>query len=90
MVAHDAEFKKDLTKLSDKELSEFRKTHVSNLFNGYKGSIDNVEREALIREADIEIEMRFKKKAETRSNIALLVSVIALILSLFSLLLKYL
>lgn len=84
MVAHDEEFKIDLTKLTDKELQERRSKFVSGLYNGDKGSRDNVEKETLIQEIDVEREMRFKKDAETRSNWALFISIISLLLSIFS------
>lgn len=86
MVVHDEEFAVDLTKLSDKELQDRRLSFVKNLFNGEKGSRDNVEKEALIQEIDVEKEMRFKKKAEERSNIALIVSILALFISIISIL----
>ena len=60
MVVHDNLFKKDFTKMNDRELAELRKKQVSHLFDGYKGSVDNVERERLIEEIDIERELRFK------------------------------
>ena len=81
MVVHDGEFKVDLTELNDKELKQRRHNFVSGLFNGYKGRLDNVEKEALIKEIDIEIEMRFKKRAELRSNIALIISIVSLSIS---------
>lgn len=84
MVAHDEEFKIDLTKLTDKELQARRFKFVSGLYNGEKGSRDNVEKESLIQEIDIEREMRFKKNAENRSNWALLISVISLIISIYT------
>jgi hypothetical protein len=82
MVAYDHEFKIDLTKLSDKRLQERRLNLVSGLFNGYDGSIDNIEKRALIQEIDIERERRYKRAAETRSNLALLISVTALGISI--------
>jgi len=82
MVAHDEEFKVDLTKFSDKELQERRSKFVSGLYNGQKGSQDNVEKESLIQEIDIERELRFKKKAQTRSNFALLISTVSLLISI--------
>lgn len=88
MVAHDDEFQKDLTKLSDKELQERRLRFVSGLYNGEKGSRDNVEKESLIQEIDIEREMRFKKSAQTRSWWALLISVISLLISIAPFFLK--
>jgi len=81
MVVHDEEFKIDLTELSDKKLKKRRHSFVSQLFAGQKGSPDNVEKEALIKEIDIEIEMRFKKGTEKRSNIALIVSIVSLVIS---------
>jgi hypothetical protein len=89
MVVHDKEFNVDLTLLSDEELKKKRLFLVKRLFNGDKGSRDNVEKEALIKEIDIEREMRFKKKAEERSNLALIISVCALFLSIISLIIKY-
>ncbi len=89
MVAHDEEFKIDLTKLSDKELQQRRLKLVSGLYAGYKGSIDNVEKESLIKEIDIEKEIRFKKSAENRSNWALLISVISIFISIVALVIKY-
>lgn len=83
MVSHDSEFKKDLTKLSDKELQKRRLKFVSGLYDGDKSSRDNVEKESLIQEIDTEREMRFKKNAENRSNLALLISVISLLISLY-------
>lgn len=88
MVAHDDEFKIDLTELSDKELQKRRLKFVSGLYNGDKGSRDNVEKESLIQEIDVERETRFKRNAETRSNLALLISLISLILSLAALFIK--
>lgn len=90
MVAHDEEFKIDLTKLSDQELQERRLKFVSGLYNGYKGSIDNEEKESLIKEIDAEREFRFKKNTENRSNWALLISVVSLLISVFTFLMKML
>lgn len=84
MVVHDELFKKDLTKMRYKDLLRFRKEQVSNLFNGLGGSIDNLERTALIKEVDIEREMRFKKRTEIISIIALVISIIAVSISIIS------
>lgn len=89
MVAHDEEFQVDLTKLSDKELQQRRLKFVRGLYNGYKGSIDNEEKESLIKEIDIEREFRFKKNTENRSNWALLISVISLLISIAAIAIKY-
>lgn len=88
MVAHDEEFKIDLTTLSDDELKERRLKFVGGLYDGYKGSVDNEEKESLIKEIDVEREFRFKKHTETRSNWALLLSVISLLISIFTLIMK--
>lgn len=82
MVAHEKEFKVDLTKLSDLELQKRRQRFTCGLYDGYKGSPDNFEKESLIKEIDIERELRFKRKAENRSNLALLISVISLLISI--------
>lgn len=87
MVVHDNLFKKDFSIMSDRELLRFRKEQVENLFNGDKGSRDNVERETLIGIVDKEMEMRFKQKAERRSNFALLIAFISLFIAVISLLL---
>ncbi len=89
MVTHDKEFKTDLTKLSDEELQKRRLRFVGGLFDGEKGSRDNVEKESLIQEIDIEREMRLKKNTERRSNIALLISVVSLFISIIALIIKY-
>lgn len=81
MVAIEDEFKIDLTKLSDKELQIRRLNFVSGLFDGEKGSRDNVKKEALIREIDIERELRFKSDAVKKSNWAILISIISLLIS---------
>jgi len=88
MVAHDSEFKVDLTELSDKELQTRRHRFVSGLFNGYAGSIDNVEKTALIQEIDVERERRYKKAAQNRSNLALIISVTSLAISVIVVILK--
>ena len=88
MVAHDEEFIIDLTKLSDKELQARRLKFVSGLYSGDKGSRDNVEKESLIQEIDTEREMRFKKNAESRSNLALLISIVSILISIFSMFVK--
>lgn len=82
MVVFDQLFKTDFENLSDRELLDFRKEQIENLYNGQKDSPANVERESLIEIADKEIEFRFKKKTEVRSNWALLISVISLFISL--------
>ncbi|MFH1601930.1 MAG: hypothetical protein ABIB61_03175 [Candidatus Shapirobacteria bacterium] len=86
MVAHDEEFKADLTKLSDRELQEQRLKFVSGLYNGEKGSRDNVEKEFLIQEIDIEREVRLKRKAEIRSTWAIIISLISIFISIIALL----
>ncbi|MFZ2152743.1 MAG: hypothetical protein WAV41_01665 [Microgenomates group bacterium] len=88
MVVHDDKFKTDLTKLSDTELQQRRLGFVGGLYNGEKGSRDNVEKESLIQEIDIEREMRFKKNAEARSNWALLISIVSLLMSIGALFIK--
>lgn len=90
MVAHDKEFKVDLTKLSDKELQERRLKFVSGLYNGDKGSRDNVEKESLIQEIDVERDVRFKMETESRSNWALLISAISILISIITIFMKYL
>jgi len=90
MVVHDEEFKVDLTKLPDKGLQERRLKFVGGLYNGEKGSRDNVEKESLVQEIDVERDIRFKRKAETRSNWALLISVISIFISIIALLINYL
>lgn len=84
MVAHDKEFEIDLTGLTDEELKQRRLKFVSGLYNGYKGSVDNEEKESLIREIDVEREFRFKKHTENRSNWALLISIVSLVISAFA------
>jgi hypothetical protein len=84
MVVFDDLFKTDFEKMNDRDLLNFRKTQIENLFNGDKGSRAHAEREALIQIAEKEIEFRFKKKAEERSNIALLISTVSLLLSMFT------
>lgn len=89
MVVHDQEFAKDLTKLSDRELHDRRLHFVSSLFNGYDGSNDNVEKRELIREIDVERERRFKKNTEKNSWLALIISTIAILVSIGTFLLNY-
>lgn len=88
MVVHDNEFKVDLTILSDRELQKRRLKFVAGLYSGEKGSRDNVEKESLIQEIDTERELRFKKQAEIRSNWALLISVVSLLITLAALIIK--
>jgi hypothetical protein len=90
MVIHDSKFQEDLTKFSDTELQKRRLGLVSGLFNGDKGSRDNVEKEALIQEIDVEREMRFKKAAQTRSHWALLLSAISICISVITILISIL
>jgi hypothetical protein len=82
MVAHDEEFKTDLTKLSDEKLWARRQKFVSGLYNGFEGSQDNVEKKALIAEVDREFDRRYRKGDNKRSNIAIVISIIALLISL--------
>lgn len=89
MVVHDEKFKKDFGKMSDRQLLDFRKEQIQNLFNGEKGSRDNIEREALIQITEKEMEMRFKQKAEKRSNIALLIAIVSLFVTIISILINY-
>lgn len=89
MVAHDEEFKVDLTKYSDRQLQERRLKFVGGLYNGEKGSRDNVEKESLINEIDVEREIRFKRNAEIRSNWALLISSISILISIIAVLIKH-
>lgn len=84
MVSYDNLFSEDFEKKSDRELLDFRKDQIRNLFNGQAGSQSNLERQALLDICDREIEMRFKKKAEERSNWALLISVTSLIIGIFA------
>lgn len=84
MVVFDSLFKTDFEKMTDRELLDFRKIQIEGLFHGEKGSSNNVEREALMQIAEKEIEFRFKKKAEERSNVAIVVSVISLLISIFT------
>jgi hypothetical protein len=88
MVVHDSEFQVDLRKLSDNQLQDRRLKFVRGLYNGEKGSRDNVEKVSLIQEVDIERELRFKRKAEQRSNLALFISTISLGISIIALLLS--
>ena len=90
MVVHDEKFNEDLTKFNDKELKQRRLELVSGLFNGDKGSRDNVEKEALIQEIDTERERRYKKAAQTHSNWALLISVVSVIASIIAVLISVL
>ena len=87
MVVYDNEFKVDLSKLTDKQLQKRRLKFVSGLYNGDKGSRDNIEKESLIQEIDVERELRFKKNTEKRSNIALLISIICSIIMFLGMLL---
>ena len=89
MVAHDEEFKINLARLSDEELQQRRLKFVGGLYAGYKGSIDNVEKESLIKEIDIERETRFKRNADNRSKWALLISVISLVISITAIVIKF-
>lgn len=82
MVARDAEFKVDLTKLSDDKLWERRKKFVGGLYDGEEGSRDNVEKKALIAEIDREFDRRHRKGDNKRANIALGLSILALLISL--------
>ncbi len=81
MVVYDNLFKKDFGGMPDQKLLEFRREQVENLFNGDAGSRSHVEREALINICDREIDVRFKRKAEIRSNTAIVISIIALAFS---------
>lgn len=82
MVVYDDLFKKDFTKVTDKELLEFRQERIDNLFNGQAGSQANMESKALVDVIDKEFERRFKKRAEIISVIALIISVISLLISI--------
>lgn len=82
MVVHDESFKKDLTKISDKDLLNWRQKWVERLFAGYATSQDNEEKKALIELSDKEFERRFKKRAEKISIIALVISVISIMIAI--------
>ncbi len=82
MVVHDESFKTDLTKMSDQDLLNWRQEWVGRLFAGYATSQDNEEKKALIELADKEFEKRFKKRAETVSIVALVVSVVSIMIAI--------
>jgi hypothetical protein len=86
MVSEDEKFKKfseNYTKWTDKELLEFRREQVRYLFAGEAGSQDNEERKALIELVDKEFERRYKLRTERISVIALIISIISLLISIF-------
>lgn len=86
MVTLDEKFKelsKNLHSWSDKKLLEFRKEQVANLFAGYAGSEDNEERKSLIELVDKELDRRYKIRTEKISWIALIVSIVSLLISIF-------
>ena len=53
------------------------------LFAGQAGSQDNEERKAIIDLIDKELERRFKKRTETISIVAIIISIISFFISLF-------
>ena len=86
MVVLDEEFKylsENYLKMSGKELLELRKKHMRYLFAGQAGSQDNEERRAMIDLIDKELERRFKKRTETISIVAIIISIISFFISLF-------
>jgi len=86
MVVHDKDFKEfseRYLKMSDKELFELRKKHIGCLFAGQTGSQDYEERKAIIELIDKELERRYKRQTIKISVIALVVSIISLLISLF-------
>jgi hypothetical protein len=86
MVTLDKDFKEfseHYIKWSDKQLLEFRTRHVQNLFAGQIGSQDNEERKALIELVDKELERRYKTRTQLFSFIAIIISVISLLISIF-------
>jgi len=89
MVVHDEEFSVDLTKLTDIELQARRLKFVKNLFNGDKGSRDNVEKESLINEIDLERERRYKLSTEKNSWWALIISIISILVAVGTFLMSY-
>jgi hypothetical protein len=86
MVSNDEKFKKfskNYTKWTDKDLFEFRKEQIYYLFAGETGSQDNEERKSLIDLVDKEFERRYKLRTERISIIALIISIISLLISIF-------
>jgi len=69
--------------MSEKELLELRKKHMCYLFAGQVGSQDNEERKAIIDLIDRELERRIKKRTETISILAIIISIISFFISLF-------
>jgi len=86
MVVYDKKFKEfseNYLKMSDKELFNLRKEMVSYLFAGQSGSQDNEERKSLIELIDKELERRYKRQTIKISILALIISIISLLISIF-------
>lgn len=77
------EFSENYLSMSDKELFELRKEMLKHLFAGQINSPNNEERKAFIELIDKELERRYKKQTQNYSLIAIVVSIISLLISIF-------